>query len=66
VGKEAQVTEVQDWRGGLPRKHFHVPLPEPPRIRHESKSAPQPKDRVGRDLEEWLAGLTVARTVDAD
>jgi hypothetical protein len=60
------MTEVQDWRGGLPHKHVHLPLPEPPRYRHESKSAPPPKDRAGRDLEDWLHGLSVASTHDAD
>ena len=42
------MTEVQDWRGGLPHKHAHLPLPEPPRSRHEAKSAPRPNDGAAR------------------
>ena len=60
------MTEVHDWRGGLPRKHVHLPLPEPPRFRHESKSAPAPKDGSERTYEDWLHDLSVASTHDAD
>jgi len=60
------MTEVHDWRGGVPRKHFHLPLPEPPRFRHESKSAPMPRTGTERALEDWLHDLSVTQTVDAD
>jgi hypothetical protein len=41
-------------------------LPEPPRHHRMSKTAPEPRDRFGRDLEEWLGDLTVTSTHDAD
>lgn len=42
-------------------------LPEPPRHRRVSRSAPLPaaSDRLGRSLEEWLKEQTVGRTHDA-
>ena len=64
--KEAPMTEVHDWRGGVSRKHVHLPLPEPPRFRHESKSAPVPKNGTEHALEDWLHDLSVASTQDAD
>jgi hypothetical protein len=60
------MTAVVNWRGDSVRRHDHVPLPEPPRYRHASKSVPLPKDPVARVLEEWLSDLAVTRTIDAD
>ena len=60
------MTAVVNWRGDDPRRHFHLPLPEPPRYRHVSKSVSAPKDATGRALEDWLSELTVASTIDAD
>jgi hypothetical protein len=60
------MTSVTQWRGQGPMKHAHLPLPEPPRTRHVSRVAREPKDRATRALEEWLSDLTVARTHDAD
>jgi hypothetical protein len=60
------MTAVTQWQ---PKKGKHWvagPLPEPPRHRRVSKSAPKPADKTGRDLEEWLHDLTVATTLDAD
>lgn len=41
-------------------------LPEPPRHRRESRTAPLPEDRFGVLLEEWLAELRIRYTYDAD
>lgn len=41
-------------------------LPEPPRHRRVSKSAPPQRDRLGKLLEEWLAELRIGNTHDAD
>lgn len=41
-------------------------LPEPPRHRRVSKSAPVQDDRLGRLLEEWLSEITVRYTFDGD
>ena len=60
------MTEVHDWRGGLPRKHFHLPLPEPPRYRHVSKLARQYQGAKAGELEEWLRDVAIATTIDAD
>ena len=60
------MTAVVNWRGDHVRRHDHLPLPEPPRSRHVSKSVPLPKDAIGRLLEDWLGDLSVASTVDAD
>jgi hypothetical protein len=48
------------------RRHDHLPLPEPPRYRHLSKSVPAPKDAEAHVLEDWLSSLTVTSTIDAD
>jgi len=40
-------------------------LPEPPRHRRVSKSAPLPHDPLGRLLEEWLSELRLGYTHDA-
>ncbi|HEV8535693.1 MAG TPA: hypothetical protein VGR87_08240 [Candidatus Limnocylindria bacterium] len=42
------------------------PLPEPPRYRRVSKSAPPPLDRIGRALEDWMHELTVGNTLDGE
>lgn len=59
------MTEVVKWRDPL-TKRFRVPLPEPPRSHHISKSVRLPKDKTGRDLEDWLRSIAVSTTVDAD
>jgi len=41
-------------------------LPEPPRHRRVSKSAPPARDPLGRMLEEWLAELRIRYTYDGD
>lgn len=41
-------------------------LPEPPRHRRVSKSAPPQLDRLGRALEEWLSELKVRYTYDGE
>ncbi len=60
------MTAVTQWHQAKGRHWVQGPLPEPPRHRRVSKSAPPPKDKVGRDLEEWLRDLTIASTLDAD
>ena len=60
------MTEVVKWRDPLTKHFFHVPLPEPPRYRHLSKSVRPPKDKTGRDLEDWLRSVAVTTTVDGD
>lgn len=40
-------------------------LPEPPRHRRVSKSAPLPRDPLERLLEEWLSELRLGYTHDA-
>ncbi|HET7699643.1 MAG TPA: hypothetical protein VFM06_02115 [Candidatus Limnocylindria bacterium] len=60
------MTEITRWRGPGPARRIHLPLPEPPRHRHVSKAAREPKDLRGRALEEWLRDLAVARTHDGD
>ena len=66
VADALAMTEITRWRADGPRRHFHVPLPEPPRTRQVSRIARTTKDGTGKALEEWLRELTVARTVDAD
>ncbi len=41
-------------------------LPEPPRHRRVSKSAPPQTDRLGRLLEEWLSEMKVRYTFDGE
>ena len=41
-------------------------LPEPPRHRRVSRSAPVQKDRLGRLLEEWLSEIKVRYTFDGE
>ena len=61
------MTAVIQWREAASGKHWAPPaLPEPPRHSRLSKTATVPIDKVGRDLEEWMRDLTVARTHDAD
>ncbi|HEV8228366.1 MAG TPA: hypothetical protein VGQ86_00285 [Candidatus Limnocylindria bacterium] len=58
---------MTQWREGGKGKHWAPrALPEPPRHSRVAKSAPPPKDKVGRDLEDWMRDLTVASTHDAD
>ena len=42
------------------------PLPEPPRYRRVSKSAPPPTDAMGRALEDWMRELPVGNTLDGE
>jgi hypothetical protein len=61
------MTAVIQWRVAGSGKHWaQRALPEPPRHLRLSKTAPEPRDRFGRDLEEWLGDLTLASTHDAD
>ena len=41
-------------------------LPEPPRHRRVSKSAPVQTDQLGRLLEEWLSEIKVRYTFDGE
>lgn len=41
-------------------------LPEPPRHRRVSKSAPPQRDRLGLLLEEWLSEMKVRYTFDGE
>lgn len=41
-------------------------LPEPPRHRRTSKSAPAETDQLGRLLEEWLSEIKVRYTFDGE
>jgi len=63
------MTEITQWRDPASRRGIHqfVPgLPEPPRTNHVSRTSTRPGDATGRALEDWLDGLAVASTVDAD
>ena len=60
------VTEITRWRDPAVKPHRGGPLPEPPRTHHVSKTETTPKDRVGRELEDWLSDLTVVSTADAE
>ena len=42
------------------------PLPEPPRNRRVSKSAPPQLDHIGKLLEEWMRELTIGNTLDGE
>jgi len=62
------MTEITRWQDPAARRGIHrfVPgLPEPIRARngHVSTTA---EDLMGRALEDWMDGLTVASTVDGD
>lgn len=51
----------------LESRHWAArPLPEPPRSRRISKSAPLPLDRIGMLLEDWMRELTVGNTLDGE
>ena len=51
----------------VPAGHWAArPLPEPPRSRRISKSAPPQHDRVGLLLEDWMRDLTVGNTLDGE
>jgi len=51
----------------FPARHWAArPLPEPPRTRRVSKSAPRPVDRIGILLEDWMRELTVGNTLEGD
>jgi hypothetical protein len=61
------MTALTPWREAGKGKHWAPrALPEPPRHRRVAKSAPLPRDPAGRELEEWMRDLTVARTHDGD
>jgi len=61
------MTAVVQWREPASGRHWAPPaLPEPPRHRRVSKTAPPARDKVGRDLEEWLGDLKLTSTHDAD
>lgn len=62
------MTEVVRWQAHRAQGLHSVSgaLPEPPRSRRVAKSAPAPTDQAGERLEEWLASLVVASTLDAD
>ncbi len=61
------MTEITRWRApGVSPRHFHLPLPEPPRSRHVSEVSRAPKDRLARVLEDWLSSLTITRTHDGE
>ena len=65
----ARMTEITKWRDPATRRGIHrfAPgLPEPPRTTNLSRSSSSRSDIGGRALEEWLDGLAVASTVDAD
>ena len=50
-----------------PARHWAArPLPEPPRSRRISKSAPAPLDRLGKLLEDWMRDLTIGNTHDGE
>jgi hypothetical protein len=50
----------------VPRHWAARPLPEPPRSKRISRSAPPPVDRRGEQLEQWLRELTIGNTLDAE
>jgi hypothetical protein len=63
------MTEIIRWQDPAARRGIHqfVPgLPEPPRSGTVSRTSSKAVDVVGRALEDWMEGLTVASTVDAD
>jgi len=60
------MTEITRWRDPAVKPHPIGPLPQPPRTRHVSKTGASPSDPLGRELEDWLADLTVVTTVDGE
>ncbi len=62
------MTEVVRWQPHRKEGAHSIrgPLPEPPRYKRTSISAPAPTDRVGQTLEDWLTSVTITTTLDAD
>jgi hypothetical protein len=63
------MTEITKWQDPAARRGVHrfVPgLPEPIRASSGTHTSTTAGDRVGRALEDWMDGLTVASTVDGD
>ena len=63
------MTEITRWQDPAARRGIHrfVPgLPEPTRARKTTPVPARKQDAMGRALEDWLDGLTIARTVDGD
>ena len=60
------MTEITRWRDPSIKPHPHGPLPPPVRSHRVSKSDALPGDPVGRAMEEWLEGLTLSSTADAE
>ena len=61
------MTEITRWRDPSVKPHRPGPLPEPPRTHHISKTeAASSNDVLGRSLEDWLDGLTITSTADAE
>ena len=63
------MTEITRWQDPAARRGIHrfVPgLPEPTRARNGTHVFTTAEDRMGRALEDWMDGLTVASTVDGD
>jgi hypothetical protein len=64
-----RMTEITRWQDPAARRGIHrfVPgLPEPIRASSASRTATTTGDVMGRALEDWMDGLTVTSTVDAD
>jgi len=62
------MTEITRWQDPAARRGIHrfVPgLPEPTRASNTTRTS-SAGDVVGRALEDWMDGLTVASTVDGD
>jgi hypothetical protein len=57
---------AQDLARTTARHWAARPLPEPPRYRRTSKSAPPALDRIGKLLEDWMRDLTVGNTLDGE
>ena len=63
------MTEITRWQDPAARRGIHsfVPgLPEPPRSRNGNHVYTSTGDAIGKALEDWMEGLTVASTVDGD
>ena len=63
------MTEITQWQDPAARRGTHrfVPgLPEPTRASNGAHASTTAEDFMGRALEDWLDGLTVASTIDAD
>jgi hypothetical protein len=60
------VTEITRWRDPSVKPHRLGPLPPPPRTSHVSKTEASVKDGSAKTLEEWLDGLTITSTADAE